>query len=72
MLPQNKRIKQLHNVDESALHIFSRDVLKRIKENDIAWEGMVPFEVAAMVKSRQLSGYRDPEIPEDAAFAANQ
>jgi hypothetical protein len=31
---------------------------------------MVPDEVAAMVKQRQLFGYRDPEIPEDAAFGA--
>jgi hypothetical protein len=44
--------------------------LKRIKENDSAWDGMVPDEVAAMVKQRQLFGYRDPEIPEDAAFGA--
>jgi hypothetical protein len=48
----------------------SRDVLKRSKERDSSWEGMVPSEVAAMVKKRQLFGYRDPEIPEDAAFAA--
>jgi len=69
-LVEQGRIKQLDNVDESVLHIFSRDVLKRIKEHDSAWEGMVPDEVAAMVKSRQLFGYRDPEIPEDAAFGA--
>ena len=29
-------------IDESVLHIFSRDVLKRIKENDSSWEDMVP------------------------------
>jgi hypothetical protein len=52
------------------LHIFSRDVLKRIKENDAAWEHMVPPEVAEMVKHRQLFGYRDPEVSDDAAFAA--
>ena len=69
-LVEQGRIKQLDNFDESVLHIFSRDVLKRIKENDSAWEGMVPSEVAAMVKNRQLFGYRDPETAEDAAFAA--
>jgi hypothetical protein len=62
------RIKPLDNFDESVLHIFSRDLLKRIKENDAAWEHMVPPEVAEMVKHRQLFGYRNPT--DDAAFAA--
>ncbi len=69
-LVERGRIKQLDNFDDSVLHIFSRDVLKRIKENDTAWEGMVPPEVAEMVKHRQLFGYRDPEIRKDAAFTA--
>src|SRR5882724_9501349 len=42
-LVERGRIKQLDNVDESVLHIFSRDVLKRIKENDASWEDMVPI-----------------------------
>lgn len=69
-LVERGRIKQLDNFDESVLHIFSRDVLKRIKENDASWEGMVPAEVAAMVKHRQLFGYREPEVLEDAASAS--
>jgi hypothetical protein len=67
---ESGRIKQLDNFDESVMHIFSRDVLKRIRGNDPAWEGMVPPEVAQMVKLRQLFGYRNPEVIEDAAFAA--
>ena len=58
------------SLDETVLHIFSRDVLKRIKQNDGAWESMVPPEVAEMVKKRQLFGYRDPDGPDDAEFAA--
>jgi hypothetical protein len=69
-LVERGRIKQLDNIDEGVLHIFSRDVLKRIKENDASWEGMVPPEVAQMVKERQLFGYRNKESSEDAAFAA--
>lgn len=69
-LVERGRIKQLDNFDESVLHIFSRDVLKRIKENDASWEGMVPAEVAAMVKHRQLFGYREPGVLEDAASAS--
>jgi hypothetical protein len=69
-LVERGRIKQLDNIDERVLHIFSRDVLKRIKENDASWEDMVPIEVAQMVKERQLFGYRSRESSEDAAFAA--
>jgi hypothetical protein len=68
-LVERGRIKQLDNFDESVVHIFSRDVLKRIKESDASWEGMVPAEVAAMVKHRQLFGYREPELLADAASA---
>ena len=68
-LVERGRIKQLDNFDENVLHIFSRDVLKRIKERDASWESMVPAEVAAMVKHRQLFGYRDPEALADATSA---
>src|SRR5712671_3926062 len=37
-LVERGRIKQLDNFDESVLHIFSRDVLRRIKDNDSSWE----------------------------------
>jgi len=69
-LVERSRIKQLDNFDESVLHIFSRDVLNRIRQNDAAWEGMVPLEVADMVKKRQLFGYRNPAVTNDSALAA--
>lgn len=52
------RVKQLDNFDESVLHIFSRDVLKRIKEQDDRWEEMVPPEIAAVIKSRRFFGWK--------------
>ena len=55
------RIKQLDNFDESVLHIFSRDVLKRIKEDDPSWESMVPPEIAEVIKRRRFFGYREAE-----------
>ncbi|PWU02279.1 MAG: nicotinate-nucleotide adenylyltransferase [Terriglobia bacterium] len=58
------RIKQLDNFDASVLHIFSRDVLRRIKECDAAWEEMVPPEIAALIKRRLLFGYREAELRE--------
>jgi len=44
--------------DPTILHIFSRDVLRRIKEGDAAWERMVPDIVVAAIKKRGLFGYR--------------
>jgi hypothetical protein len=56
MVEQGK-IRQLTNYDSSLLHIFSRDVLQRIKNGDCAWEEMVPQEIAALIQSRGLLGY---------------
>ena len=56
------RIKQLDNVDESVLHIFSRDVLRRIKDCDCTWEQMVPSEIAEIIKIRGFFGYQEAEV----------
>ena len=54
------RIRQLDNYDRSVLHIFSRDVLRRIKEQDASWEEMVPREIAETIKARRFFGWREP------------
>lgn len=59
MLEQG-RMRQLTNYDESILHIFSRDVLQRIKNGDRTWEEMVPQEIAALIQRRGLLGYIKP------------
>jgi hypothetical protein len=59
-LVERGRIKQLDNFDASVLHIFSRDVLTRIKDSDASWEEMVPREVAELIKNRHLFGYIQP------------
>jgi hypothetical protein len=60
-LVERGRIKQLDNFDENVLHIFSRDVLKRIKAEDSSWESMVPPEIAEVIKKRHFFGYRESE-----------
>ncbi len=55
------RIKQLDNFDERVLHIFSRDVLKRIKDEDPSWDSMVPPEIAEVIKRRHFFGYHGDE-----------
>jgi hypothetical protein len=66
-LVERARIKQIDNFDESVLHIFSRDVLRRIKEMDHSWEDMVPAEVAEVIKGRCFFGYRRVETGNQAA-----
>jgi hypothetical protein len=61
-LVDSERIKQLDNFDESVLHIFSRDVLKRIKDCDASWEEMVPPAIAEVIKRRKFFGYREVQL----------
>jgi hypothetical protein len=55
------KIKQLESFDEGVLHIFSREVLQLIKSGDCSWEGMVPVEVAEIIKRRGLFGCQGAE-----------
>ena len=48
---------QLDNFKTEYLHIFSRDVLKRIAVKDASWEAMVPPAVAEAIKKRGFFGY---------------
>jgi hypothetical protein len=68
-LVERGRIKQLDNFDETVLHIFSRDVLRRIKDHDDTWESMVPSEIAQVIKDRHYFGYRETEGAADAMHA---
>ncbi len=58
-LVERGRIKAIQDYDASVLPIFSRDVLQRIKDGDAAWEAMVPAEIAALIKTDRLFGYRE-------------
>jgi hypothetical protein len=61
-LLENHYIECIVGFDTSILHIFSRDVLRRIKDNDPTWEEMVPASVAAAIKKRGLFGYPPPPL----------
>ncbi|MCB1097834.1 MAG: TonB-dependent receptor [Verrucomicrobiales bacterium] len=51
-------IEQLHNYDPNCLNVFSRDVLTQISNGDnMAWESMVPVEVAEVIKKHGFFGY---------------
>jgi len=51
-------ILPLDNYDPSLLHIFSRDVLRRIREGDPSWQEMVPAAIAQVIIGRNFFGYR--------------
>jgi hypothetical protein len=57
-LVRNNHLVQLDNYNEQYLHIFSRDILRKIKNQDSSWEEMVPPEVAKVIKQRGFFGYK--------------
>jgi hypothetical protein len=61
-LLENHYIDSIVGYDTSILNIFSRDVLRRIKEKDPSWEKMVPTPVAEAIKRRGLFGYSEHPV----------
>jgi hypothetical protein len=61
-LLENHYIDSIVGFDRDILHIFSRDVLRRLRDNDPTWEQMVPPAVATAIKKRGLFGYTAPAI----------
>ena len=57
-LLENHNLDCITGSNENYLNIFSRDVLVRIKTGDDSWEKLVPAQVAEIIKSRQLLGYK--------------
>lgn len=66
-LIENHYIESIVGFDPNILSIFSRDVLKKIKDRDPTWEQMVPPPVAAAIKKRGLFGYAPPAPPDGPA-----
>ena len=64
-LVERSRIKQLDNYDDSVLHIFSRDVLRRIKDQDASWEdagGRFTVGTALEVDGLIEAGIEDADV----------
>ncbi len=53
----NGKVVDIFDFDQSVLHIFSREVLKKIANGDDDWEDMLPKGVAEIIKEKQLFGY---------------
>ena len=63
-LLENHYIECCVGFDETIADCFSRDGLRKIRDNDDSWEPMVPAEVARLIKTRKLFGYGASEADE--------
>jgi len=56
-LIDNEFIQEITDYDPNYLRIHPPDALAKLQSGDPAWEGMVPPEVAEIIKSRRFFGY---------------
>jgi len=66
-LLENRFIEPLAGFQEAHMHIFSRDVLRKIAAQDPTWEEMVPTPVATLIKARGYYDYTETPAPTDQA-----
>jgi hypothetical protein len=64
-LLENHYIDCIVGYDPDILNIFSRDVLRRIRDKDPKWETMVPKPVAEAIKRRGLFGFAEHPVLEE-------
>ncbi|MGI9551976.1 MAG: TonB-dependent receptor [Aurantibacter sp.] len=50
----NGKVMDIIDYDPEIMHIFSRDVLKKITDNEEGWEEMVPEGIAEIIKEKKL------------------
>jgi len=53
----NGKVVDIEDFDKSHLNIFSRTVLKMIKNNEAEWEKLLPEGVSEIIKQKELFGY---------------
>ncbi|WP_299432822.1 TonB-dependent receptor [uncultured Maribacter sp.] len=58
----NGKVMDIFDYDPEIMHIFSRDVLKKITNNEEGWEEMIPKGLAEMIKEKQLFVRKIDEI----------
>ena len=64
-LYNNDRIVDIVNYNPDYSEIYSREILKRIANQQSGWEVQLPDGVPEMIKERGMFGYKDPiEIKE--------
>ena len=56
-LVEHQCVVPLENFDPDILHIFSRDILKKIRSGEATWEEMVPDPVRQVITEKSYFGY---------------
>ncbi|MEM6320110.1 MAG: TonB-dependent receptor [Bacteroidota bacterium] len=56
-LVESGQIVDISNFNEGVLHIFSKQVLEMIKEDEKGWEKLVPSKVARLIREKCLFGF---------------
>ncbi len=57
-LLESGQIQSVREFREEQLHVYPDDVLAKIQSGDKTWESMVPAQVAEIIRSRGLFGYK--------------
>jgi hypothetical protein len=58
----NGRIKDITSYDSEILDIFSREVLRKIREEEEGWEACLPEYVDEIIKQKELFGYKKDAV----------
>ncbi|MFD2550807.1 TonB-dependent receptor [Bizionia sediminis] len=61
----NGKVVDITDYDSNILNVFSRDVLKKIANNENNWETMLPEGVSKLIKEKCLFGYAPQEAVTD-------
>ncbi len=57
----NGKVMDIFDYDPEIMHIFSRDVLKKITNNEEGWEEMIPEGLAKIIKEKHLFVRKEEE-----------
>ncbi|NKI32150.1 TonB-dependent receptor [Croceivirga thetidis] len=61
----NSKVMDIIDYDPDIMHIFSRDVLKRITNGEDGWEEMLPKGIAEIIKEKNLFARKEVEKVEE-------
>lgn len=56
------QVCDIDGFNEENLHIFSKDVLDKIKVDEAGWEDMVPTKIADLIKNQYLFGFPSQQM----------
>ena len=55
----NDKIVDIFDFDESHLSIFSREILRMIKDKEEGWENELPNGIAEMIRAEKMFGFKE-------------